>query len=244
VPAVPRAAGLLFFAFAGYARIATLGEEVRDPARTIPRAVQVALGVVVVVYAVVGVAALRALGPDRLAGAEAPLAEVASAAGGGPLLLAATGGAVVAAGSVLVSVLVGVSRTGLALARHGDLPGALATLGRRGTPWRADLAGGAAAAVLVLLLARPGAAIALSAFCVLLYYAVANAAALRLGRHERRWPRAVPVLGLVGCLVLASGLPVRAVLAGTLAVALGVGLAVLGGRRSARRRDGPVGGPR
>ncbi|MGW5821855.1 APC family permease, partial [Streptomyces noursei] len=63
VVGVLQAAGLLFFAFAGYARIATLGEEVRDPAHTIPRAIPVALGITLAVYAVVAVAVLLVLGP-------------------------------------------------------------------------------------------------------------------------------------------------------------------------------------
>lgn len=83
VGGVLQAAGLLFFAFAGYARIATLGEEVRDPARTIPRAIPLALGITLVVYAVVAVAVLTVLGPGGLAQATAPLSEAVRAAGAG-----------------------------------------------------------------------------------------------------------------------------------------------------------------
>src|SRR5207249_6056523 len=78
---VLQAAGLLFFAFAGYARIATLGEEVREPERTIPRAVPLALGITVVLYLVVGVAALAAAGPGVLAASHAPVAAAVQAAG-------------------------------------------------------------------------------------------------------------------------------------------------------------------
>ena len=81
---VLQSAGLLFFAFAGYARIATMGEEVRDPARAIPRAITLALAIAVAIYLVVGVAALLAAGPDRLANAAAPLAEAVRAAGPPP----------------------------------------------------------------------------------------------------------------------------------------------------------------
>lgn len=69
---VLQAAGLLFFAFAGYARIATLGEEVRDPRRSIPRGISIALGITLVVYAAVAVAVLSVLGPQGLAQAAAP----------------------------------------------------------------------------------------------------------------------------------------------------------------------------
>lgn len=143
-------------------------------------------------------------------------------------------GAAVATVSVLLSVLVGVSRTTLAMARGGDLPAVFTTIGRRGTPWRADLAGGAVTAVLALL-AGPAAAIALSAGCVLVYYAVANAAAMRLRPDERRWPRWTSHLGLFLCLLLVATLQV-------LTTALVLGVAVCLVALIARRRGGSVPG--
>lgn len=114
---VLQAAGLLFFAFAGYARIATLGEEVRDPARTIPRAIPVALGLALVVYAAVAVTVLAVLGPDRLATAAAPLADAVRASGAGGFEPVVRIGAAVAALGSLLSLILGVSRTTLAMAR-------------------------------------------------------------------------------------------------------------------------------
>ncbi len=119
---VLQSAALVFFAFAGYARIATLGEEVRDPSRTIPRAIAIAFGIVVVVYAAVGTAALGALGPERLAASVAPLVDVVGAAGwtwAEPVVRAAAG---VAALGALLALIAGVGRTGLAMARDGELP--------------------------------------------------------------------------------------------------------------------------
>jgi basic amino acid/polyamine antiporter, APA family len=198
------AAGLLFFAFAGYARMATLGEEVRDPRRTLRLAIPLALGAALLVYFAVAVALLVGLGADRLAIEPAPLAALVSDQPG--LVFAVRLGAGVAVASALLSVLVGVSRTTLAMARGGDLPAPLAHVGRRDTPWRADLAGGAVAA-LIAVLAGPAAAIALSACCVLVYYAVANAAALCLPRQQRRWPPWTALLGLALCCLLAVALP-------------------------------------
>lgn len=224
------AAGLLFFAFAGYARLATLGEEVRDPARTLRLAIPIALGAALVVYLAVAIALLDGLGVDRLAAEPAPL--VALVAGMPWLTVAVRVGAAVAVVSALLSVLVGVSRTALAMARGGDLPPALAHLGRRETPWRADLAGGAVAA-LIAMLAGPAAAIALSACCVLVYYAIANAAALRLPGERRRWPdwtRWTAWLGLALCCVLAVALPPEQVLITLGALVAGTGLTALIGR--------------
>lgn len=229
--AVLQAAGLLFFAFAGYARIATLGEEVRDPARTIPRAIPLALGLVLVVYAVVAVAALRAAGPDALAASAAPLA---TAAGDGTAPLVRIGGAVASAG-VLLALVAGVGRTVLAMARNRELPGALAAVHPRfAVPHRAELAVGAVVLLLVVT-AAPVTAIGLSGFAVLLYYAVANAAALTLHR-DRPWRRALSGFGLLGCVVLATLLPPVSVLAG--AVVLAAGTVVRALVRAARVRRG------
>jgi basic amino acid/polyamine antiporter, APA family len=213
-----QAAGLLFFAFAGYARIATLGEEVRDPTRTIPRAIPLALGVVLVVYAVVGATALAAAGPAALAASPAPLATVA---GTGPVAVAVRVGAVTASAGVLLSLLAGVGRTVLAMARDGELPTALAAVHPRyRVPSRAQLVLGTLVAGLVLML-DPRDAIGLSSVAVLVYYAVTNAAALTLGRRRRR-DTALAVFGLAGCLVLAATLPVASVVQA--AVVLLVGL--------------------
>lgn len=217
------AAGLLFFAFAGYARIATLGEEVRDPARTIPRAVPLALGVVLAVYLVLAVVTVGVLGADRLAGSAAPLADVVTAAGLPGLAWLVRAGATVAVTGVLLSLLAGVGRTALAMARRRDLPGALAAVHPvHRVPHRAELAV-AAVVVVIVLLGDVRGAIGFSSCTVLVYYAITNAAALTLGREPgRRLPvRALAVLGLAGCLLLAVNLPPASVLAGVAVLAVG-----------------------
>lgn len=213
---VLQGAGLLFFAFAGYARIATLGEEVRDPARTIPRAVMIALGVVLVLYAATALAVLGVLGPDRLAAAPAPLAEAVRAAGAAWLAPVVRVGAALAALGALLALILGVSRTAFAMARDRHLPGALdAVHPKHRVPHRAELAVGLVVAVLAATTDLRS-AIGFSSFGVLLYYAVANASAFTLGR------RVVPVIGLLGCLILAAVLPWRSVVAGLAVVAAGV----------------------
>ncbi|MER7891792.1 APC family permease [Micromonospora sp. NPDC094482] len=228
------AAGLLFFAFAGYARIATLGEEVRDPERTIPRAVPLALGVVLAIYLVLAVVSLGVLGADRLADSAAPLADVVTAAGLPDLAWVVRAGATVAVTGVLLSLLAGVGRTLLAMARRRDLPGGLAAVHpRHRVPHRAELAV-AAVVVLVVALGDVRAAIGFSSCTVLVYYAITNAAALTLGRDPaRKLPvQALAGLGLVGCLLLAVNLPLSSVLAG-------FGVLVVGAAGyAARRRRG------
>ncbi len=215
---VATAAGLVFFAFAGYARVATLGGEVRDPQRTIPRAVALALGITLVVYLLVAGALLVGLGPDRLAREMSPLAALVDAWAAPGLGVIVRVGAAVAAGSALLSVLVAISRTAQAMARGRDLPGCLMRSGPRGTPWPADLLGGAIAAAIAAL-AGPAAAIALSACSVLVYYGVVNVTALRLYAHRRR--RWVAASGVLLCVLLAVLLPLPQVLITAAALAVG-----------------------
>jgi APA family basic amino acid/polyamine antiporter len=212
---VLQAAGLSFFAFAGYARIATLAEEVRDPSTTIPRAIRIALGLVLVIYAVVAVAVLAQLGSAAMASATAPLADAVAAAGRPWLTPVVRVGATVAALGSLLALILGVSRTVLAMARDRHLPGLLAAVHPRfDTPYRAELAVGAIVAVLAAVLDLRG-AIGFSSFAVLVYYAIANASALTLGA------RLIPTVGLIGCVVLAFTLPVTSVAVGVAVVLFG-----------------------
>lgn len=217
---VLQAAGLLFFAFAGYARIATLGEEVRDPARTIPRAIPIALGIALAVYAVVAVAVLAVLGGGGLATATAPLADAVTAAGHRDLAPVVRAAAAVAALGALLSLVLGVSRTTLAMARDRHLPPALAAVHPRfGGPHRAEVAVGLTVAVLAAFVDVRG-AIGFSSFAVLVYYAIANACAWTLQPARR----IIPALGLLGCLVLAFTLPLTSVLVGSGVIAAGAAL--------------------
>ncbi|KRF10514.1 APC family permease [Nocardioides sp. Soil796] len=217
---VLQAAGLLFFAFAGYARIATLAEEVRRP-EMLGRAILISLGVAVVLYVAVGLALVRALGAD-LATSTAPLSDAVTAAGAAWAEPVVRIGAAAACLGALLALLAGVTRTGLAMARERDLPTPLAHVDPvHQVPDRAQVALGLAVVVLVLTVDLRG-AIGFSSFGVLVYYAVANLSALRQPAEQRRWPRALQVLGLAGCLVLAAMLPLASVLTGLGVLAVGV----------------------
>jgi APA family basic amino acid/polyamine antiporter len=190
------ASALCFFAFAGYARVTVLGEEVRDPTRTIPRAVTIALIGVAALYLLVGAAvqfaATRGVGIE-----EAGLLDLVRDI---PVLaIAARVGLIIAAGAALLALLAGIGRTIFAMAAAGDAPAPLAAVSG-GIPRRAQLLAAFLAAVIVGV-GQLGVAIALSAGSVLIYYAVAHVAALRIGRSP-----IVPILGLVGCVTLAGSL--------------------------------------
>ena len=217
-----QSAGLLFFAFAGYARIATLGEEVRDPERTIPRAIPLALGITVVVYAAVGTAALSAAGPggarrepgagrDRASRRGCRLGEPGRArrcGGGEPRLTACAD-----RGRRQDDARHGAERRPPRLARVGASPPPRA--GSRGAR------GGCRRLLLVLTTDLRG-AIGFSSFGVLAYYAVANAAAYTQDAEHRRWPRWLNVAGALACVVLVASLPWRSAVAGALVLAVGL----------------------
>ncbi|MEX2550168.1 MAG: amino acid permease, partial [Nitriliruptoraceae bacterium] len=214
--------GLLFFAFAGYARIATLGEEVVEPETTIPRAIPLALGITLAVYLTVAVAALLTAGPAALAASEAPLAVAVEGGRFASLVPAVRIGAAVASLGVLLSLLVGVSRTSFAMARDGHLPAPLARIsGPTRVPHVAEVTVGIAVIMLLSTGLDLRGAIGFSSFGVLLYYALANGSALTLDRSERRWPKALAGLGLVGCLLLVVTLPPRSIIAGAAVLAVG-----------------------
>jgi APA family basic amino acid/polyamine antiporter len=219
---VLQSAGLLFFAFAGYARIATMGEEVREPERTIPRAILTSLTIVVLIYLVVGVSILIALGPAGVAASRAPLATAVDVAGwvwAGPLVRV---GAAVAALGALLALIAGISRTTLAMARHDDFPGWLAAVhDRHQVPHHADIAIAGLVCVLILLTDLRG-AIGFSSFGVLLYYLIANLAAYTQSPDQRRFPRVLQVVGVAGCGILVLTLPFNAVIGGTLIFGVGM----------------------
>jgi APA family basic amino acid/polyamine antiporter len=218
---VLQSAGLLFFAFAGYARIATMGEEVRDPQRTIPRAIQMALGLVVAIYAVIALCLLAVLGPSGVAASSAPLAAAVAVGTWGWAVPIVRIGAVAATLGALLALIAGVGRTTLAMARQRDLPEWLAAVHPRfRVPHHAELALAAMVCVLVVTVDLRG-VIGFSSFGVLLYYLVANLSALTQDADHRRYPRVLQLLGAAGCAVLVVTLPLAAALGGVAVFALG-----------------------
>ena len=223
---VLQGAGLLFFAFAGYARIATMGEEVADPARSIPRAIVLALAGAVVVYVLIALSVTLTLGADAVGSAH-PVADVAAAAGwtwAGPVVRIAAAAASLGA---LLALLTGIGRTTLAMAREADLPRWLAAIDPRWqVPRRAEITIGVIVIAVVLIADLRG-AIGFSSFGVLLYYLLANASAWRQSADVRRYPRALQVIGMLGCLALVVTLPLLGVIVGAEIVLAGVAYRLL-----------------
>lgn len=221
-----QACALMFVAFTGYGRIATLAEEVQRPRQTIPRAVIVTLLLSMLLYIAVGYVAIAAIGAPRFAAAirtgTAPLQLVASEVGSQPLEILVAVGALTALVGVSLNLVLGLSRVALAMARRRDLPVYFAEVdGERGSPDRATWL----VAVLVMGLVAVGNVTmtwSLSAFAVLIYYAITNLAALRLPAEQRLFPPVLAVCGLASCLGLAFWVERQVWVAGLIVIALGL----------------------
>lgn len=222
-----QSAGLLFFAFAGYARIATMGEEVREPKRTIPRAIGIALGITILIYAVIAVTLLAALGPEGVAATPTPLAD---AVGAGTLAWASPVvrvGAAVASLGALLALVAGLGRTSLAMAREHDLPNWLSAVHPKyKVPHRAEVTL-AVVICLIIAVADLRGAIGFSSFGVLLYYLVANVAAYTQPDEDRRYPKFLQVAGAVACVVLVATLPPLSAGLGVLMFVVGIAYRVI-----------------
>ena len=225
------AAGLIFFAFAGYARMATLGEEATNPTKTIPRAIIGALWVVLVVYLVVALAATPILlaTPSPL---DTPLTVLAGT--GNAWLVTAL--AVLASLGSLLAILAGLSRTSLAMGRRRDLPSLLARVSpRTGGPIVAE-ATVAGLAIVLILVTDPLWLVGLSSAGVLTYYALGHFSALAQPKPETFLPRFVPVVGLLLCALLVFTLPIASVTAAAVSAVIGTAWFLVNPTRRAERR--------
>lgn len=201
------ACALMFVAYTGYGRIATLGEEIRNPRRNIPAAISVTLLVSMALYLSVGWVAIAILGPEALAEATeqkaAPL-EIAARQLSLPLVTAVISvGAMTAMLGVLLNLILGLSRVALAMGRRGDLPRIFSKLDPTGSTPAPAVALVSVLIIGLVLIGNVKTTWSFSAFTVLVYYAVTNLAAIALTKDERLYPRFVPWVGLVSCLFLA-----------------------------------------
>jgi APA family basic amino acid/polyamine antiporter len=223
-----QSAGIWFFAFAGYSRISTLGEEVRNPETSIPRAILLGLSLTFLIYAT-----LLVVGPATLAQSNAPLVTAVHEAGFTQWQWVVMVGSVFATLGVLLSLMAGVSRTLFAMAADHTMPSYLARVHPTyKVPYLAEITVGLILAGVVLLV-DVRSAIGFSSFTVLLYYAITNASAYTLKPGERLFGKKLATLGLISCLVLAFTLPVASVIVGSLVMLLG--FAVYAVQRRERR---------
>ncbi|AXE55178.1 APC family permease [Aurantimicrobium sp. MWH-Uga1] len=216
---ITQAAGLLFFAFAGYARLATLGEEVVQPIKTIPRAIMISLVIAFLIYMGVGWSLLELLGPQKLASSTRPLLDALEVAGLSSWSTAIVMGAALACAGSLLALIAGISRTLFAMGRNKDVPQWLAEVHPRfHVPHRAELLVGIIVIVVVSSADIRG-AIGFSSAGVLFYYFVTNLSALKQDKTHRLYPRFTAIAGALVCALLVVTLPPTSlIVAGTVLV--------------------------
>lgn len=192
----------IFFAFGGFARVAVVAEEVKDSKRNVPRAILLSLLISTIFYVLVGVAALGLVGSSSLSSSKSPLTHAIDATGATWATYIVSIGGLLATASVLLTSVLGVSRVAYSMARRGELPRALSAVqGSHGTPYYSIWVAGGLMAALVLLIDLEK-VVAVSTFSLLFYYAVANAAALKLRPESRLYHPAIPIAGILATFAL------------------------------------------
>jgi APA family basic amino acid/polyamine antiporter len=223
-------AALIFFAYGGYARVTTVSEEVRDPNRTIPRAIILAIALSTVLYVLIGVVSVGLVGSSRLEAADSPLSDAISVTGNSGAVFLVSLGAMIATASVLLMTILGVSRMTFAMARNGQFPAFLRQINKRfQTPHYAILITGVFSSILVFTdFSR---LVAVGTFSLLFHHALVNFAAVRLQPRNRRYPALVSVIGFLLCLSLLAFLSQEAWVTSLAGILLGVILYVVMTRR-------------
>lgn len=219
------AIALMFVAYTGYGRIATLGEEVKRPRRTIPASIMTTLFVSMTLYFLIGLVAILSVGARQfgsLATTEtAPLREIAKVFGNPAVVWAISIGAITAMLGVLLNLILGLSRVLLAMGRRRDVPECFGKVHQKTGVPRVAILGVAVVITLLVLSGDVKMTWSFSAFTVLIYYALTNLCAIRLTENERFYPKWISVAGLFGCLFLAFWIEWRVLCAGISVLVLG-----------------------
>lgn len=211
---IAEASALLFFAFTGYGRIATLAEEVVNPKKTIPRAIIITIVTAILLYSVISIVAIGVIGTGNLAATTSPLQVVADALSTPAISIIVTIGASTAMLGVLLSQILGISRVMLAMGRRNDLPPMFKKIHEL---YRVPHYGILITGLIIVLLTLMGSfefIVRAATFTILLYYSITNIAALMQPREDRMYGRLIPVLGLIGCLIMSVSLPLNVMVSG------------------------------
>jgi basic amino acid/polyamine antiporter, APA family len=216
-----QSAALLFFAYTGYARLATLGEEVREPDKTIPRAIILALGTAIVLYLAVAVVTVGNIGAEGMVASSSPIEHATRVFRWPQVGRVVVVGAATAMLGVLLSQILGISRMVFAMARRRDLPEIFAHIHPIYAIPDLGIFLTAGIMVLVVIFGTLEVVLATASFTILLYYSIANLAAMNMRPEDRRYPRWISIFGLISCLILAGTLDLNVIISG-------IGLLIIG----------------
>ncbi len=225
-------AALIFFAYTGFARVTIMAEEVKNPEYTIPRSIYLALGISTILYLLVGIVAIGLSGAPALAQSGSPLADAIKHTGSSGAVLVISLGAMIATASVLLTTIMGISRIVFSMGRSQDLPSQLNRIHPRFRTPHYAIAVTGACMIATLLLADITLAVAVSTFAMLVYYLIANIAALKLPLEHRHYPPWIPALGAVSCIGLIAFLNLHSWIIGCIGMLIGITWFVFGRKRA------------
>jgi len=215
-------AALIFFAFTGFARVTIMAEEVKEPEKTIPRSIILALGISALLYVLVSIIAVGLVGTSDLAQSGSPLTAAIMVTGSPAAVLFISAGAMIATASVLLTTIMGISRIVFAMARNNDLPAFMSTITPRFCTPHYAIGITGSFMILAILAADLSLVVAVSTLTMLISYFIANIAALRLPRKYQRYPRIVPIIGAITCSGLAVFLTTNSWIIGIIGLAVGL----------------------
>ena len=227
ISGIAEATALLFFAFTGYARIATLAEEVAEPKKTIPKAIIITIVTAILLYTAISVVAIGVIGTESMANSTSPLQVVADTLSTPAISVIITIGASTAMLGVLLSQVLGISRMMLAMSRRSDLPPIFHRIHNR---YRVPHIGILITGIIILLLTLIGSfefIVRAATFTILLYYSITNIAAIRQPKKDRMYGRLIPIFGLAGCLIMSASLPLNVIFSGIGLLLAGFGIRFL-----------------
>ena len=227
ISGIAEATALLFFAFTGYARIATLAEEVAEPKKTIPKAIIITIVTAILLYTAISVVAIGVIGTESMANSTSPLQVVADTLSTPAISVIITIGASTAMLGVLLSQVLGISRMMLAMSRRSDLPPIFHRIHNR---YRVPHIGILITGIIILLLTLIGSfefIVRAATFTILLYYSITNIAAIRQPKKDRMYGILIPIFGLAGCLIMSASLPLNVIISGIGLLLAGFGIRFL-----------------
>lgn len=221
IKGISEAAALLFFAFTGYARIATLAEEVKEPEKTIPKAVIITIVTAIILYTAVSLIAIGAIGTEKMSASNSPLEVAAQAMNAPGVRTIVTIGASTAMLGVLLSQVLGISRMLLAMGRRKDMPPVFEAVHAQYRVPHAGILFTGFIILLMTILGRFEFIVRSASFTILLYYSITNIAAFKQPNKEQIYHRAISVSGLIGCLALSVSLPLNVIMSGIILLCAG-----------------------
>ncbi len=199
-------AAIWFFAFTGYSRLATYGEEIKNPETIIPSSILTGLGITVAIYLFVNWLSLAIIGPEVVANSNTPLLVAMDVSVMSDFSFLIVFASTIATASVFLALLPAISRIYVAMSRDGILPNMFSKIhNKNNSAYVSEL--------FVLLTVVVGIytinitnAIKLSAFFILIYYSLTNLSVINLEKNQRLYPVSIAYYGLLMCMVLGFSL--------------------------------------